>query len=244
VEPEPSLATSWPRAAGPAMISSTSRDAARAGPTPLQSTAQALVEASFGPAPRRRRASPRRRRPSPSTSSPTCRAREVGPGDNIHFDRARPDYPTRGSNLYRPTPPDSANRRDVTWVQLQDLWADQVSAPGATSRTVRVVDPSRGRPRGSSQCRRRATRATRRPRRLGASSRAVMTSTRPQHRDAQPLLVVLHHDGDNYGGGTTRTTTRTSPLRRLDSLAADRTRPPQSKTTTTGSRRTGRRDPT
>jgi hypothetical protein len=129
--------------------------------------------------------------------------------DNIHFDRARPDYPwTKGSNLF---PPNAADQRDtagdVNWVALQNLWApSQVSAPwGYQPHYVEYIDPQTG----------KASRIIAVPgaryegnedARGGYGAflyEAVMSQYEKYNTDdAHPMLIVLHHDGDNYGGGT------------------------------------------
>ncbi|MGC4121903.1 MAG: hypothetical protein QM765_46445 [Myxococcales bacterium] len=129
--------------------------------------------------------------------------------DNIHFDRARPDYPySAGSNLY---PPNAADQRNsggsATWVQLQDLWAPtKVSAPwGYQPHWVEYVDPESGqstkiiavpaaRYEGNEDAR-------------GGYGAFLYEKVMSQYEayntdDAHPMLVVLHHDGDNFGGGT------------------------------------------
>ena len=69
--------------------------------------------------------------------------------DNIHFDRARSDYPyTAASNLVPPNPAEQRNTTgDVNWVQLNNIWApSQVSAPwGYQPHRVEYVDPATGR---------------------------------------------------------------------------------------------------
>ena len=129
--------------------------------------------------------------------------------DNLHFDRARADYPyTPGSNL---APPNRADQRndgpEVAWVQLNGIWApSRVSAPwGYQPHWVQWVDPDTGeaarivavpaaRYEGNEDARGG----------FGALQYDAVLSQYAEHNtdDAHPMLVVLHHDGDNYGGGT------------------------------------------
>jgi hypothetical protein len=129
--------------------------------------------------------------------------------DNIHFDRARPDYPyTPSANLMPPNPADQRNTGgQVNWVQLNGIWApSRVSAPwgyqphhavwvdpdtGAESRIV-VVPAARyeGNEDGRGG--------------FGALQYEAVLSQYEAFNtdDAHPMLVVLHHDGDNFGGGS------------------------------------------
>lgn len=129
--------------------------------------------------------------------------------DNVHFDRARTDYPwNSGSNLY---PPNLADQHDpkaaASWVALQNIWAPtKVSAPwGYQPHWVAHVDPETGatsriiavpaaRYEGNEDARGG----------FGALQyEAVFSQLEPSNTDdAHPILMVLHHDGDNYGGGT------------------------------------------
>jgi len=129
--------------------------------------------------------------------------------DNIHLDRARPDYPwSSGSNILPPNQADQRNHGgDVHWVQLHDLWAPSpVSAPwGYQPHWVEYVDPSTGatsrviavpaaRYEGNEDAR-------------GGYGAFLYEQVMSQYEafntdDAHPMFVVLHHDGDNYGGGT------------------------------------------
>lgn len=131
--------------------------------------------------------------------------------DNIHFDRACVNYPhTDASNLYRPNPADQVNPDPAAsggaWIQLQNLWApSRVSAPfGYQPHFVQHIDPATG----------QATRIIAVP---GARYEGnedgrggygaflydqVMDALLPYASPSDPLLVVLHHDGDNFGGGS------------------------------------------
>lgn len=129
--------------------------------------------------------------------------------DNVHFDRTRVDLPyAAGSNLY---PPNGADRRTPAqpgaWVQLTDIWApSRVSAPwGYQPHRVAWVDPATGRVSSiiavpaaryeGNEDARGGFGALQYERVL---SQYAAQNTDPRH----PMLVVLHHDGDNYGGGT------------------------------------------
>ncbi|MBN1944642.1 MAG: hypothetical protein JW797_03155 [Bradymonadales bacterium] len=129
--------------------------------------------------------------------------------DNIHFDRARTDYPySPGSNLYPPNPSDQRNSGgEATWLQLYDLWApSQVSAPwGYQPHYVTYLDPDSGqehriiavpaaRYEGNEDAR-------------GGFGALQYEQVLSQYEalnvdDDHPMLILLHHDGDNYGGGT------------------------------------------
>ncbi|HEY3444811.1 MAG TPA: MYXO-CTERM sorting domain-containing protein [Myxococcales bacterium] len=129
--------------------------------------------------------------------------------DNIHFDRARPDYPySAGSNLY---PPNAADQRNsggsANWVQLQNLWAPtKVSAPwGYQPHWVEYVEPDSG--QASRIIAVPAARYEGNEDARGGYGAFLYESVMSQYEafntdDAHPMLVVLHHDGDNYGGGT------------------------------------------
>jgi autotransporter-associated beta strand protein len=132
--------------------------------------------------------------------------------DNIHFDRATRNYPhTDSSNLYAPNRADAVNPDPAAsggaWVQLNNLWApSKVSAPFSyRPHNVQYVDPSTGatqkivavpgaRYEGNEDGRGG----------YGALQyEQVMNQYKQFNTDPnRPLLVVLHHDGDNYGGGS------------------------------------------
>ncbi len=132
--------------------------------------------------------------------------------DNIHFDRATKNYPhTDASNLYAPNRADAINPDPVAsggaWVQLNNLWApSRVSAPFSyRPHQVQYVDPASGatqrlvavpgaRYEGNEDGR-------------GGYGAFLYDQVMDQYRQYNtdpdhPLLVVLHHDGDNYGGGS------------------------------------------
>ncbi len=132
--------------------------------------------------------------------------------DNIHFDRATQNYPqTNSSGLFAPNKADQINPDPAAlggaWIQLNNLWApSKVSAPlSYRPHNVQYVDPSSGavqkivavpgaRYEGNEDGRGG----------FGALQyQSVMDQYKQYNTDpAHPMLVVLHHDGDNYGGGS------------------------------------------
>jgi hypothetical protein len=128
--------------------------------------------------------------------------------DNLHFDRTLADYPYRPEgNLFPPNRADQVSEAPVTWVNLSGLWAPTpVSAPwGYRPHRARYVDPETGaasevivvpaaRYEGNEDARGG----------FGALNYdAVLSQLQAYNTDPDhPILVVLHHDGDNYGGGT------------------------------------------
>lgn len=132
--------------------------------------------------------------------------------DNIHFDRACKGYPhTNASNLFAPNKADQINPDPAlaggAWVQLNNLWApSQVSAPfGYQPHRVQHVDPETG---ATTQV--VAVPAARyegnEDGRGGYGAflyDVVMDQYLAFNTDAaHPMFVVLHHDGDNFGGGS------------------------------------------
>jgi hypothetical protein len=128
--------------------------------------------------------------------------------DNVHFDRSHLDYPwVPESNLPRPNPADQVNAQATDWVALNGLWApSRVAAPwGYQPHYVEYVDPVSG----------QASRLIAVPAAryegnedgrggFGALNyETVMSQYEALNTDPlHPMLIVLHHDGDNYGGGT------------------------------------------
>lgn len=128
--------------------------------------------------------------------------------DNIHFDRACQGYPySKGGNLYPPNPADQQNANPGNWIQMNGLWAPtKVSAPfGYQPHYVQYIDPATGaakkiiavptaRYEGNEDGRGG----------FGALNyEAVLSQLEAYNNDdSRPILVVLHHDGDNFGGGT------------------------------------------
>jgi hypothetical protein len=132
--------------------------------------------------------------------------------DSIHMERATVGYPhTNASNLYAPNRADQINP-DIAasggqWVQLNNVWApSKVAAPFAyRPHHVQYVDPATGaisqivavpaaRYEGNEDGRGG----------FGALQyEQVMEQYRQLNTDPNhPMFVMLHHDGDNYGGGT------------------------------------------
>lgn len=128
--------------------------------------------------------------------------------DNVHFDRAAEGYPfNTGGNLYEPNKADIVNPNPNDWVQLNGLWAPTKISAGWGHRPawLEYIDPTTGS--------KKKIIAIPTSRYLGNEDgrggfgalnyQAVMdqmqfANTDPNH----PILVVLHHDGDNYGGGS------------------------------------------
>jgi len=132
--------------------------------------------------------------------------------DNIHFDRACAGYPhTNASGLCAPNRADQINPDPAAaggaWVQLQNLWApSRVSVPfGYQPHYVQHVDPT-----SAEIVRMIAVPAARyegnEDGRGGYGAflyDQVMDLYLPYNTDPMhPMLVILHHDGDNHGGGS------------------------------------------
>ncbi len=132
--------------------------------------------------------------------------------DNIHFDRATQNYPhTSATGLVPPNQADQINPDPTAnggaWVQLNNLWApSQVSAPFSyRPHYTQYVDPNNGqvekivavpaaRYEGNEDGR-------------GGFGALLYEQVMDQYRQYNtdpnnPMLVVLHHDGDNFGGGS------------------------------------------
>ncbi len=130
--------------------------------------------------------------------------------DSIHLERAVANYPhTNSSNLYAPNKADQVNPAlpAEQWVQLNNLWApSKVAAPFAyrphkaqhvdpnTGAVERIVAVPAARYEGNEDGRGG----------FGALQyEQVMEQYRHLNTDPNhPMLVVLHHDGDNFGGGS------------------------------------------
>lgn len=130
--------------------------------------------------------------------------------DSIHLERAIENYPhTDASNLYAPNRADQVNPAIPAseWVQLNNLWApSKVAAPMAyRPHLAQYIDPATG----------QATQITAVPAAryegnedgrggFGALQyESVMEQYRQFNTDPNhPMMVLLHHDGDNYGGGS------------------------------------------
>ncbi|NUM71719.1 MAG: T9SS type A sorting domain-containing protein [Ignavibacteriaceae bacterium] len=128
--------------------------------------------------------------------------------DNVHFDRAAQGYPfSTGGNLYEPNKADQINPNPGDWVQLNGLWAPtrNSAAWGRRPHYAKYIDPATGqetkiivvpadRYMGNEDGRGG----------FGALNyEAVMSQLESYNTDPNhPILIVLHHDGDNYGGGS------------------------------------------
>lgn len=138
--------------------------------------------------------------------------------DNIHFNRARTDYPwAKGENLFPPNPAEQRNQFEFDeqeWVSLTDLWApSKVSAWGERPHWVIHRDPKTGEVMRTPDGKVAKMIAVPTERYLGnedgrggfgalnyekVMSQMEKVNTDPDH----PIILVLHHDGDNFGGGT------------------------------------------
>jgi len=128
--------------------------------------------------------------------------------DNIHFDRAHRDYPFRpASNLQPPNRADARNDTPTEWLELRDLWCPSaVSAPfGYRPHWVEHIDPlSGGRSRIIAVPAARYEGNEDGRGGFGALQyEKVFAQYEHLNTDStHPMLVVLHHDGDNYGAGS------------------------------------------
>jgi len=128
--------------------------------------------------------------------------------DNIHFERAVKDYPfNTGGNIYEPNKADVQDENPNDWIQLNGVWAPtKVSAKWARlPHYVENINPETGE--------KKKMIAIPADRYLGNEDGRggfgalnydnVMSQFESSNTDAQhPILLVLHHDGDNYGGGS------------------------------------------
>jgi hypothetical protein len=128
--------------------------------------------------------------------------------DNIHLQRACQGYPwNSGGSVVEPNPADQINLDPGGWVSLSGLWAPTpVSAPWSYQpHWAEYIDPASG------QSQRIIVVPT--ARYMGNEDgrggfgalqyEAVMSQLEPYNTDPEhPILIVLHHDGDNHGGGT------------------------------------------
>jgi hypothetical protein len=128
--------------------------------------------------------------------------------DNVHLQRACQGYPwNSGGSVVEPNPADQVNPDPGGWVSLSGLWAPTpVSAPWSYQpHWAEYIDPATGeshqiivvptaRYMGNEDSRGG----------FGALQyEAVMSQLEPYNTDPDhPILIVLHHDGDNHGGGT------------------------------------------
>ena len=128
--------------------------------------------------------------------------------DNIHFDRAAENYPyNTGSAIYEPNKADVQNPDPGDWVQLNNVWAPtQVSAQwGHQPHYVAYTDPETGEQHkiiGVPTSQYLGNEDGRGG--FGALNyEDVMSQLESHNTDPDhPILIVLHHDGDNHGGGS------------------------------------------
>lgn len=135
--------------------------------------------------------------------------------DNIHMNRCAADYPwVRGENMVPPNRADAVEKPVGKWIQLRDLWApSKVSGWAYRPHFVASVDPETGKVAKTPDGRDARMIAVPTARYLGNEDgrggfgalnyESCLSQLQSVNDDpAHPLLVVLHHDGDNYGGGT------------------------------------------
>lgn len=128
--------------------------------------------------------------------------------DNIHFDRACTGYPfSTNGNMVEMNKADQMNPNPNDWVSLNGLWAPTQNSArwGRQPHYVQATDPVTGQIKKII--------AVPADRYMGnedgrggfgalnydaVMSQLASYNTDPNH----PILIVLHHDGDNYGGGS------------------------------------------
>lgn len=128
--------------------------------------------------------------------------------DNVHFDRAAKGYPwVKGVSIVEPNKADIINENPSDWAHIEGLYCPGKisSAWGHRPHWMKYVDPADGKEykmiavptslvfgnedgRGG----------------FGALQyEACISQLEPYNDDPEhPILVVLHHDGDNHGGGS------------------------------------------
>jgi len=128
--------------------------------------------------------------------------------DNIHFDRTCKNYPwTKDSGIYPPNKADQINPDPNDWIQRSGMWAPSKVSAGfgyrphytehvdpATGQKMRIIVVPTAHYEGNEDGRGG----------FGALNyESVLSQLKAANTDSNhPILVVLHHDGDNYGGGT------------------------------------------
>lgn len=135
--------------------------------------------------------------------------------DNIHFSRACENYPwVKGENLYPPNRADEINPDPKSWVQLSGLWAPSKVTPWANKPYYVVYrDPATGEPAKTPGGKVAKMIAVPTDRYMGNEDgrggfgalnyEQVISQLEEYNTDPKrPLLIVLHHDGDNFGGGS------------------------------------------
>lgn len=128
--------------------------------------------------------------------------------DNIHIERAAENAPTGiQSGIKRPNRADVRHPDPGDWVQLNGLWAPTpISARWAHQpRFVKYTDPATGtthRIIGVPASRYIGNENGRGG--FGALNyELVLSQLEPFNTDPnRPILIVMHHDGDNHGGGS------------------------------------------
>lgn len=128
--------------------------------------------------------------------------------DNQHFDRACIGQPwAKGCSVVEPNKADQINPNPADWKALNGLWAPiPISAAwGHRPHWIKYVDPSTGTeyrmiavPTSAFFGNEDARGGFGALNYENTLSQLESYNTDPAH----PILVVLHHDGDNYGGGT------------------------------------------
>ena len=128
--------------------------------------------------------------------------------DNAHFDRACKGYPySTSGNLVEPNKADQLNPDPADWVALNNIWAPTKNSGkwGRQPHYVEYIDPNTGASKKMV--------AVPADRYMGNEDgrggfgalqyESVMSQLESSNTDpSHPLLIVLHHDGDNYGGGS------------------------------------------
>ena len=128
--------------------------------------------------------------------------------DNMHFDRACKNYPySTSGNLVEPNKADQLNPDPADWVALQNIWAPTKNSGkwGRQPHYVEYIDPANGTSKKMI--------AVPADRYMGNEDgrggfgalqyESVMSQLDSYNTDpSHPVLIVLHHDGDNYGGGS------------------------------------------
>lgn len=128
--------------------------------------------------------------------------------DNVHFDRAAIGYPfSTSGNLYEPNKSDIINPNPNDWVQLNGLWAPTKNSArwGRVPHYVEHINPATGEKSKiiAVPCDRYMGNEDGRGGFGALNYDAVMSQLESYNTDpSHPILIVLHHDGDNYGGGS------------------------------------------
>ncbi|MEI8346781.1 MAG: hypothetical protein WCG27_04890, partial [Pseudomonadota bacterium] len=136
--------------------------------------------------------------------------------DNIHMNRTRADYPwAKQENLFPPNPSDQMNPAvpGDQWIALTGVWApSKVSGWAERPHWVAYRDPETGEIAKTPEGNISKMIAVPTERYLGNEDGrggfgalnydSVMSQFEKVNNDSNhPIILVLHHDGDNYGGG-------------------------------------------